>query len=175
MDICLLNNKKTMHKLIFKVNYDCELKKNKLINRVKKLCKHFKYSLNKNVVWLFRSVWDVHLITFISAEDQFSSRFITVLGIRLDYSIELLNEYNYTLLYLLLTVKCYVYSEYTVVSAAHCTMICFIVSTLLYLLLIVLWYVLQWVHCYICCSFYYNMFIVSTLLYLLLIALWYVL
>ena len=163
-----------MHKLIFKVNYDCELKK-KLINRVKKLCKHFKYSLNKNVVWLFRSVWDVHLITFISAEDQFSSRFITVLGIRLDYSIELLNEYNYTLLYLLLTVKCYVYSEYTVVSAAHCTMICFTVSTLLYLKLIVLWYVyskytvVSAAHCTMIC------FIVSTLLYLLLIVLWYVL
>ena len=134
MDICLLNNKRT-----FQNKLQLWIGKKKLINRVKKLCKHFKYSLNKNVIWLFRSVWDVHLITFISAEDQFSSRFITVLGIRLDYSIELLNEYNYTLLYLLLTVKCYVYSEYTVVSAAHCTMICFIVITLLYLLLIVLW------------------------------------
>ena len=34
-----------MHKLIFKVNYNWELKKNKLINRVKKLCKNFEYSL----------------------------------------------------------------------------------------------------------------------------------
>ena len=45
MDIYLLNNKRTMHKLIFKVNYNWELKKNKLINRVKKLCKNFEYSL----------------------------------------------------------------------------------------------------------------------------------
>ena len=131
MDICLLNNKRTFqNKLQLWIG-----KKNKLINRVKKLCKHFKYSLNKNVIWLFRSVWDVHLITFISAEDQFSSRFTTVLGIRLDYSIELLNEYTvvyctlyfdmfYTLLYLLLIVLWYVYSEYTVVSAAHCTVLC---------------------------------------------------
>ena len=116
MDICLLNNKRT-----FQNKLQLWIGKKKLINRVKKLCKHFKYSLNKNVIWLFRSVWDVHLITFISAEDQFSSRFITVLGIRFDYSIEMLNEY--TVVYCSLHIVLW-YVLYTVVSAAHCTMIC---------------------------------------------------